>query len=230
MKKLLLISTILASFVQPASVAMAADLEPPPPPVDHLRPAAYDWTGGYVGGWVGTACISDGTLTDNSPTPANTFSNAGCGFKGGVLAGYNRQMDNVVFGVEGDWGMSNSIVTNNEPAADYTFALDDIATLRGRVGYAQDNTMFFLTAGGAWARGDINSTTGGPAAHLTQDHFGWTIGGGIEHAVTDQLRIKLDYLYTVLNDGHYGTPCGTCSLDFHWGNEQEVRLGMIWAF
>ena len=227
MKKLLLISTVLASFVQPVSIAMAADLEPPPPPVDHLRPATYDWSGGYVGGWVGSACI-DGTLTDNSVP--QTFENAGCGWKGGVLAGYNHQMENIVFGVEGDWGMSNAIVTNNEGGADYTFALDSIATLRGRVGYAMDNTLLFVTAGGAWARGDVNSTVGGLADHLQSDHFGWTIGGGIEHAVTDQLRIKLDYLYTVLGDGHYGSPCGSCDVNVHWGTEQEVRLGMIWAF
>jgi outer membrane immunogenic protein len=227
MKKLLLITAVLASFIQPGSIALGADLDPPPPPVDHLRPATYDWSGGYVGGWVGTACI-DGTLADN--TAGITFENAGCGFKGGVLAGYNHQMDNIVFGIEGDWGMSNSIVTNNETFADYTFGLDSIATLRGRVGYAMDDTMFFLTAGGAWARGDLNSTTGGPADHLKSDHFGWTIGGGIEHAVTDQLRVKLDYLYTILGDGHYGSPCASCDVDIHWGTEQEVRLGMIWAF
>jgi outer membrane immunogenic protein len=227
MKKLLLIATVLVSFVQPWSAATAADLEPPPPPVDHLRPATYDWTGGYVGGWVGSACI-DGTLTDNS-APA-TFENAGCGFKGGVLVGYNHQIDNIVFGAEADWGMSNSIVTNNEPGAAYTFALDDIATLRGRVGYAVDDTLLFLTAGGAWARGDVNSIGLGGADHLKSDHYGWTFGGGIEHAVTDQFRIKLDYLYTILGDAHYGTPCGTCDVDVHWGTEQEVRLGMIYAF
>jgi outer membrane immunogenic protein len=227
MKKLLLIATVLAAFVQPGSIATAADLDPPPPPVDHLRPATYDWSGGYVGGWIGTACI-DGTLTDNSVP--QTFENAGCGFKGGVMAGYNHQMDNIVFGVEADWGMSNAIVTNNEAGADYTFALDSIATLRGRLGYAMDDTMFFVTAGGAWARGDVNSTTGGAADHLKSDHYGWTIGGGIEHAVTDQFRLKLDYLYTILGDGHYGTPCGTCDVDVHWGTEQEVRLGFIYAF
>ncbi|MEO6609764.1 MAG: outer membrane beta-barrel protein [Aestuariivirga sp.] len=228
MKKLLLISTVLASFIQPGSIATAADLDPPPPPVDHLRPATYDWSGGYVGGWVGTACI-DGTLTDNVPSPV-TFENAGCGFKGGVLVGYNHQMDNIVFGIEGDWGMSNSIVTNNEAGADYTYGLDSIATLRGRVGYAMDDTLFFVTAGGAWARGDLNSITSGTADHLKSDHFGWTIGGGIEHAVTDRFRVKLDYLYTILGDGHYGTPCGACDVDVHWGTEQEVRLGMIYAF
>ena len=228
MKKLFLIATVLAPLVQPSSIARAADFEPPPPPVDDLRPATYDWSGGYVGGWVGTACI-DGTLTDQSP-PGFTFENAGCGFMGGVLAGYNHQIDNIVFGVEGDWGMSNSIVTNNEANADYTFGLNSIATLRGRVGYAMDDTLVFLTAGGAWARGDFNSTTGGPADHLKSDHYGWTVGGGIEHAVTDQFRLRLDYLYTILGDAHYGTPCGTCDVDVQWGTEQEVRLGFIYAF
>jgi outer membrane immunogenic protein len=233
MKKHLFLLAFAASALLPAASLMAADLDPPPPPppVEELRPANYDWTGGYVGGWAGIACI-DGSLTDNTnvaPLP-NYFKNAGCGFKGGMLAGYNHQIEDIVFGVEGDWGMSNAIVNNDEVGAKYTFSLNSIATLRGRMGYAFDDTMIFLTAGGAWARGDLNSTAGGPANHLQHDHYGWTVGAGMEHAVTDSLRLRFDYLYTQLADGHYGTPCGTCSVDVKWGHEHEARAALIWAF
>ena len=218
----------------PAASALAADLDPlppPPPPVVELRAATYDWSGAYAGGWVGIACI-DGTLTDNTnvaPLP-QFFNNAGCGYKGGVTFGYNHQMDNIVFGAEADWGMSSAIVRNREAGGMYDFSLNSIATVRGRVGYAIDDTLLFLTAGGAWARGNLNSVAGGPAVNLQQDHFGWTVGGGIEQALTDSVRIKLDYLYTQLSDGKYSSPCAACNVDVHWGGEHEVRVGVNYAF
>jgi outer membrane immunogenic protein len=239
MKKHLFLLALAAATLIPASSSLAADMDqplpPPPPPVEELRPASYDWSGAYAGVWGGSACI-DGHLHDNTQaavvggTLPFDFKNAGCGFKGGVVGGYNHQIDDAVFGVEADWGMSNAIVTNNDPGAGYTFTLDSIATLRGRVGFALDDTLLFLTAGGAWARGDLNSTTGGVADHLKHDHFGWTVGAGMEHAVTDQLRIRFDYLYTQLADGNYGTPCATCNVDIAWGHEHEARVALMWAF
>lgn len=191
-----------------------------------------------MGAWVGSACI-DGHLHDNtqaaailagtSTLPAD-FKNAGCGFKGGMVVGYNHQIDDIVMGVEADWGKSNAIVRNDDAGANYTFTLDSIATLRGRVGYAFDDTMIFLTGGGAWARGDLNSTVGGPADHLQQDHFGWTVGAGMEHAVTDSVRLRFDYLYTQLADGNYSAPCGACNVDIKWGHEHEARAALLWAF
>jgi outer membrane immunogenic protein len=227
-KHFFLLSFALSAFL-PAASALAADMDlpPPPPPVEELRPATYDWSGAYVGAWVGNACI-DGTLVDN--TAATSFVNAGCGFKGGVLAGYNHQIDNIVLGVEGDWGMSNNIVRNPYGTADYTFALKNIATLRGRVGYAIDDTMLFLTAGGAWAQGDLDGIVSATPDHIKSNHYGWAVGGGVEHALTDTVRIKLDYLYTHMNDAHYSSPCATCDVDVKWGGEHEVRLGAIWAF
>ncbi len=237
MNKHLFLLAFAASALLPVATALAADLEPPPPPppVEELRPANYDWSGMYVGGWVGSACI-DGNLHDNTQaaviggTLPFDFKNAGCGFKGGVVAGYNYQVEDIVFGIEGDWGKSNAIVTNEDAGARYTFALDSIATIRGRVGFAMDDTLLFLTAGGAWARGDLNSTVGGQPDHLQHDHYGWTVGGGMEHAVTDQLRIRVDYLYTKLADGNYSSPCGACNVDIKWGDEHEARAALIWAF
>ena len=224
MKQFLFRLAFSVAALLPASSVLAADLDIPPP-VEDLRPATYDWSGGYVGVWGGVACI-DGTMIDN--TGGFTYLNAGCGGKGGVLAGYNYQMDSLVIGVEGDWGKSGKIAENNDPTADFSYALKDIATLRARVGYAIDDTLLFATAGGAWARGDLDGIISATPDHLIADHFGWTIGGGIEQAVTDSFRLKLDYLYTSLNDGDYSDAC--CDVTGHWGGEHEFRVGAIWAF
>jgi outer membrane immunogenic protein len=226
MKKHLFLLAFAVSALLPAATALAADLDPPPPPMEQLRPATYDWSGAYVGGWVGSACI-DGTLIDNT-SGGVPYLNAGCGFKGGVLAGYNHQIDNVVLGVEGDWGMSNNIVENNDPTADFSFRLKNIATLRARVGYAFDDTLLFATAGGAWAEGDVDGIVSATPNHLTSSSFGWTVGAGMEQAVADSVRLRLDYMYTHLADANYAAAC--CNVDIKWGDEHEVRAALIWAF
>lgn len=231
MKLHLLLASLALSAFLPVASSLAADMDeplpPPPPPVTELRSATYDWSGAYIGGWVGNACI-DGILHDN--TTSTNYLNAGCGFKGGVLVGYNHQIDDIVFGAEADWGMSNKIVHNIDPTADFSFQLNSIATFRGRVGYAFDDTMLFLTGGGAYAQGEINGIVSATPNALKGGHYGWTIGAGMEHAVTDSFRLKLDYLYTRMNTVHYTGGCGACDVDVEWGGEHEVRLGAIWAF
>jgi outer membrane immunogenic protein len=225
MKKHLFLLAFAVSALLPAATALAADLDPPPPPMEQLRPATYDWSGAYVGGWVGNACI-DGTANDQT----DIFSLAGCGGKAGLMAGYNHQIDNIVLGVEGDYGWGGEIARNDGPGADIAYSLNSIGTIRGRAGWAMDDTMLFVTGGWAFANGTLSGLAGSPAApfSIDQSHNGWTIGGGIEHAVTDNIRIRLDYLYTKMNVVRYTAGC--CNIDVDWGGEHEVRAGMAWAF
>ncbi len=229
-KFLLRLALFTAAFV-PAASALAADLDvpPPPPPVEELRPATYDWTGAYVGALIGSSCI-DGTLFDNSGP--QLYEMAGCGFKGGALVGYNHQFDNWVIGAEADWSRTNDVVENNDPTADFAFRLNHEITMRGRVGWAEDNTLFFLTGGAAFAQGNLDGIVAADPNNITGKHWGWTIGGGVEHAFTDQFRLKLDYLYTkYAGDKYYSTSCAvTCDVDIRKFGNHEVRLGAIWAF
>jgi outer membrane immunogenic protein len=228
MKKLLLALTFAAAMM-PVASAVAADLDVPPPPVEELRPAQYDWTGFYVGGWAGATCI-DGTLTDNGgPTD---WEMSGCGWKGGALAGYNQQFDQWVVGLEGDWGTTTDIATNEEAGGDFAFKMNHIATLRARTGVAIDDTLLFATVGGAWAQGELNGIVSGDPNHMTSNHYGWTWGVGVEQAVTDQLRVKLDYLHTAFGGDHNVTTSCTsvCDVTIHGFDDNEVRLGLIWAF
>ncbi len=228
MKKHLIQFCVALSALVPTVSALAADLETlPPPPVEHLRPATYDWTGFYAGIWAGTACI-DGTLKDN--TGGATYLNAGCGFKGGGLAGYNVQFDRYVLGVEVDAGKTSDLVHNIDPTADFRFGLDYLVTARARAGLAMDDTLFYVTGGGAWAQGNINGIVSATPNNLTAQEFGWTVGAGIEHAVTDRFRLRLEYMYTQMGDANYTTGCGTCNVDIHWGGEHEAKIAAIWAF
>jgi outer membrane immunogenic protein len=227
MKKLLLVSLLATSALLPATSALAADLDvpPPPPPVEDLRPASYDWTGLYAGGWIGSIC-ANGIATDN--TTATDYEASGCGFKGGVLGGYNHQFENFVLGLEADWGMSNQFATNQEAGADFGINFDHLVTARARAGFAMDDTLFFVTGGGAWAYGDLNGIIAATPSHIHANHWGWTVGGGVEHALTDSFRVRMDYLYTQWSTENYTEAC--CNVDVNFGGEHEVRLGAVWAF
>ena len=225
-KFFLRLALITAAFV-PAASALAADLDvpPPPPPVEELRSATYDWTGGYVGALVGSSC-EDGEFTYSAT--GGKFLNAGCGWKGGALAGYNLQMDSIVWGIEAGLESTGTLTHNRQPLADFKHSLPLIGRLNARVGYAMDDTLLFVTAGGAFANGLLIDNVSTTATKLKAKHMGWSLGAGIEHAMTDQFRIRMDYLYTKFDDAKYKAAC--CAIDGGPGNEHEIRAAAIWAF
>jgi outer membrane immunogenic protein len=228
MHKLFLRLALVTAAFLPAASALAADLDvmpPPPPPVEELRPATYDWTGGYAGLLVGSAC-EDGEFTYSAT--GGKFLNAGCGLKGGALMGYNLQMDDIVWGVEANWETTGNLTRNQQVGADFKHRMPMIGRLNGRIGYAMDDTLLFMTAGGAYAQGLLNDNVSTTNKKLKANHMGWSLGAGIEHAVTDQFRLRVDYLYTHFSDEDYKTAC--CTIDGGPGGEQEVRFAAIWAF
>lgn len=236
MNKFFLRLALASVAILPAASAFAADLDvmPPPPPVEELRPATYDWTGAYVGSWLGTTCM-EGTLTEHvvgPPARDVEWENSGCGFKGGFMAGYNHQFENFVLGVEADWGRSGSIAENEEAGGDFAYTMDHIVTGRVRAGYAWDDTLFYTTGGVAWARGDLDGIIFAKPDHIKASHWGWSVGAGVEHAVSDQLRLRLEYLYTDFGSASYkSSACpGSCGSEVNSFADHEVKVGVIWAF
>jgi outer membrane immunogenic protein len=239
MLKSLLRLALFSAAVLPAASALAADLDvmppPPPPPVEELRPATYDWSGAYVGVWAGATCI-DGFLHDNAAQPAppapaqnRDWEMDGCGAKGGVMAGYLHQFDGFVVGAEIDWGMTSEVAKNDGYQADFAFKMNHLVTGRARAGYAFDDTLLYVTGGMAWAQGDLYGINGATYPdHIKQDHLGWVIGGGMEHALTDQFRLRLEYTYTQFKGEKYEDGC--CDVDVDKFGDHEIKVGGIWAF
>ena len=71
-----------------------------------------------------------------------------------------------------------------------------IGTLRGRVGYAFDRILLYVTAGGAATQlvSTVNVGAIGSAS-TTFTHGAWTAGGGVEAAITEDLSARVEYLY-----------------------------------
>ena len=123
-------------------VATAADMavKARPLPVD----PAYNWSGFYVGinggyGW-GKSDIS-------APISSGSYNMSG-GLAGGTL-GYNWQMGQAVIGLEGDIDWTH--LHGNGPCAGTTCETrnDWLSTARGRIGYAFDRFMPFVSGGAA---------------------------------------------------------------------------------
>ena len=107
------------------------------------------------------------------------------GWIGGAYAGYNFQVNpNWVVGLEGD------IVATGKSSNSWD------STLRGRLGYAYDRYLFYGTGGVAF--GDIKN------AGASTTRTGWTLGAGIEAALTTNVTGRVEYRHTDLGTATVG--------------------------
>ncbi|GGK34744.1 outer membrane protein [Salinarimonas ramus] len=200
MKRLLIASTALVAFT---AAAVAADLpvRTEPAPFVPSAPPVFSWTGFYAGvnlgyGWGDFTGATGGVLFDE-----------GDGFVGGGQLGYNVQFGSFVVGLETDLQWTNF---EGGPAVPGALAgtvseaqLDYFGTVRGRAGFALDRTLVFATGGLAYGGADVTAVVAGRTFSDDQTHVGWTLGGGVEHAFTNNLTAKVEYLYTDLDDETY---------------------------
>ena len=168
--------------------AAAADLGYTPTPEVTYNPApAFSWTGPYIGGLLGYGW-GDAQIPGKDPTPS--------GIVGGVYGGYNFQAaPNFVLGVEGDitaTGMSDTAggvkVTNPWNG-----------TFRGRAGYNWDRFLVYGTGG--LAVGEVKTKAGGVSDSNT--NVGWTLGAGVEAAITNNVTARVEYRYTDLGSTNF---------------------------
>lgn len=85
-----------------------------------------------------------------------------------------------------------------------TTGVDWLATLRGRLGIAViDDLLLFATGGLAFAdvSRDATGREVGVSSYGYSDdeiRFGWTVGGGLEYALSERFSVRGDYLYVDL--------------------------------
>ena len=213
-----------SGLVAAAGGAQAADLPLKAAPMI----AAANWTGWYIGGHVGAAYTQGNALQDNeNPYSSNIDSTV---FIGGGQIGYNWQKGNAVFGLEADIsGLSDGKTTNlisfatNKGAARRA-DIQWLATFRGRMGLAVNDTMAYVTGGLAvggvknyWnPSGATECPTCGKSDSSTK--VGWVIGGGIEHMWNRHWTVALEGLFvdlgsTEVQSGFSG-PIGTKTTRF----------------
>ena len=198
-----------------ADMAVKAPL--PPTPV-------YSWTGLYAGAEIGGGWASQQTtvITQSSATPAfppGTVLNPinVSGVLGGLYAGYNYQINQIVVGIDGDYTWANltgtgsdiSPVPGNGDISNHWDRMRWVSTVTGRLGYANNNWLFFAKGGWAWAGFSGTTTTSSAAGALldtstaksTRD--GWTAGVGAEWGFAAHWSAKLEYDYVKFDTAAY---------------------------
>lgn len=172
---------------------------------------AFTWTGFYVGGNGGYAWAANpGNITYNG-VDVSGGPDASGGFGGGQI-GYNWQgafSPSVVLGIEADIqgaDISDTLhgTTTGGITGSVTQDLDWFGTVRGRLGWAWDQTLIYATGGFAYGRVENRSsgTGGGETIFLKSDsdQTGYVVGGGVEHFIASNVSFKIEYQYVNLGD------------------------------
>jgi outer membrane immunogenic protein len=263
----------VVSMAALSSAAGAADMAP--------APSVYDWSGVYIGLNAGVAWSNsevDGSLScsEDAPGPGwcegvfdpisdefrHGVDDSGGVFSGGAMIGANWQWESLVLGVEADvnyanFGESNGRDVDLLGGKQYVSTHSDIdanwwGTVRGRMGFAADNWLFYGTGGLAWGTIDASArvdfcanpdcTDGWTARGSQSDtNIGWTVGAGVEYG-WDQWTFGAEYLYVDLGDadfdhdvrnvGRYVVPSdvtidGDASVDYQFS---VARVTAKWKF
>jgi len=227
MKRLFLAGIAALATITMTDAANAADIarrqEMPIKAPAYYAP--YNWTGFYVG-------INGGGGWGRSEWTNVSGSSGGFDVSGGLVGGtigYNWQLGQWVFGLEGDidWsnirGSTSSGICAGTPCETKN---DWLGTGRMRIGYAFDRFLPYVTGGVAF--GDVKGSVAGFGSS-SDTNTGWTVGGGIEAAIAGPWTAKIEYLYVDLgNNNCSGGSCAvSTNVDFH---TNIVRGGINYRF
>lgn len=209
-------------------------LKEPPPQALFFAPP-FTWQGFYVGlnaGGVWGAGSRSTTLYDASFPLLSTYypdtlGTASSGWLGGGQTGVNWQWGGAVFGVETDIDRTSMNKTYSFTSAPLTVyapgdivnvnasaRLDWLGTTRARIGFVATpdyRLMFYGTGGLAYGGGagylNVFDNLAGLAWHgaPSSTRIGWTIGAGVEYAITDNVTLKAEYLYYNLGNSNVVT-------------------------
>lgn len=179
--------------------------------------AYYNWTGFYVGavggyGW-------GRSVWD----PAGVTVHPRGWHLGGTL-GYNFQLGPAVFGLETDLAWANATGSETVLGTTLTTRNNWFGTTRGRVGYAFDRFMPYLTGGLAYGGVKAEVEPFGLSDRKTK--LGWTLGAGLEYGFMGNWTAKAEYLYVDLGHINPGFAPGV-RVDY---NQHTVRVGLNYRF
>jgi outer membrane immunogenic protein len=181
-------------------------------------PTVYDWTGFYIGGNIGYAFEGQGDTVGIASNLGGSKINFGqldiTGITGGGQIGADWQAGQFVFGVVADVQAADinddfnqrRTVNKARIQIDAESQVDWWGTVRGRLGWAFDRVLIYGTGGFAW--GSVNydvftqNRDNKVNARLSDDFTGtgWTAGGGIDWAVSDNWTVGGEVLYVNLGE------------------------------
>ena len=232
-------SAILGAVALLALPASAADLPSKKSAPVAEMPIPFNWTGLYVGVNIGTGLSGTAISAPAPSTVGNAHSDSGSmtsyGLTTGFQAGYNYQIgSHVVVGIEGDFGFlgtSRRQVNINDPSLVFKTKSDFFGTLRPRIGYAWDRSLLYVTGGLAVVNVKNGfENFGPPLISTSRAKVGYTVGAGLETALSGNWSLKAEYLY--VDAGRTTVTGPTSPRDFiKFKNQYQVaRFGLNYRF
>jgi outer membrane immunogenic protein len=205
MKRIFATIAAVAGVAAGLGGAQAADV------VDECSDA---WTGLYVGAHAGYQTGDTDTVGVAGDADID-------GIVGGGLAGYNMQYCHFLVGVEADFGFGE--VDGAEAAVD-DVDLEPQGHGRVRAGWVwDDSVMPFVAAGVALGDFDVRVPGTGQDSEL---HLGFSIGGGLDVRVSDNILLRAEYIYDHYESLNYNIGAGVrVDADPH-----TVRGAVMWKF
>ncbi len=207
---------------------------------------ANDWTGGYLGltggyamgesNFTGTGALEPGIENPNSE---GTIDLKGSSF--GAQVGFNFALGNGMIGgvvadyasvsIDGSTCADDDDCVGDDPGHTYAEASADwLSTVRGKLGFASEESLVYLTAGLAMSNvtSGVTNLSGADSFDLSQsaDMTGWTVGAGVNFNVVDNVDMGIEYLYVDLGDAEY---------DYEWpidvtgGAEGDLTMHVVRA-
>lgn len=212
-RRILLGAASGAAIFALGSAAMAADLPAYEPPSEAIVAVpSFTWTGPYIGAQAG---YSFGNASRGNPD----------GLVVGGYLGYNYQFDNspVVVGIETDFNYTD-VDGRNKGARGGRNSTDWAGATRARIGYAFDRFLVYGAAGVAYADRDLKVNGLGKNDKTA---VGYTVGGGVEYAATDNLAVRAEYRYTDYGSDKFNLNGNTVKSSY---DEHRIMGGVAYKF
>ena len=182
-------------------IALAAPAFAADPMAVPMTEPGFDWTGYYAGlqggyGWG----QSDISVTEGAPFSI-TYDVDG-GFVGGHVAGL-WQFDQAVLGAEAE--LNYSAIDGTAVSGLGSIFRTDIkwfGSVDAKAGFAMDRVLVYGVGGVAFA-GIETSQVAGASFASTRTNVGWTLGAGVDYALTDKFIVGAQYRYYDFGSEHY---------------------------
>jgi outer membrane immunogenic protein len=268
MRKLFLLGLGTFAGMMFGAAAQAADMPVKAPPM--AAPVMYNWTGFYIGGHIGGAW-RDRNRNDRFDGGHNCFSGDGFGlvcfddnngrgrndgnFIGGGQVGFNYQVGQYVWGVEGQIS-AVAHDNNDDDCGSFTWGTvhghmfrcrdrgDWIATIAARLGVTfgqTGNWLLYVKGGGAFAdarfgmrlRDDCSWTFCGSNNFNFNDNdntrTGWMVGAGIEYGAWGNWSWKLEYNFMDFGhrNFHFEDAMTSCECTLIHDSDRDLRLHVV---
>jgi len=210
---------------------------------DMVVEGVADWRGPYLGGHFGFVQSrlgmgdDDGALS-NSEEGATVFQENQT-IAGGIYLGHNHQIGHAVFGIEADYSVTNGgeagAIENAPPFRAFRATdLNGYGSLRGRLGLATGNALFYATAGVGYVDASIRrealNLAGAVAAVAESEGFlALVAGAGAEWRFNDRWSARAEYLYYGFDED--SVTCAACVRPAGSdGDLNIVRAGISYHF